>query len=384
MARREVWMGVAVAVGLSVSAPAEGARGIKARIDEAKQQLMPGFATGSRVHAYQSYAFVYNFASANVVTHARAVSRIQADGLPLLVALHKAGASAELAVHTDPHDDGTSWYGLDLVVKAKGKTVRVPGGNPTDAAEWHGAAAQVAKLTGVSQAEVEAGHAAWFDMVRVLNGLDTEAATLVKHAFAIEVLRGQVVAGTGQDWFGPRPVEETVADTRAAQALIADDVDRVRGAQAAVLATIALANHLHTDGVTEALTEELALTAEELAAWQASHRQPTPEDFGVVYDLPSVEDVQAVIDEQLGVVKAAADVVAGAATGNLPRTLDGIAGLAPKDTKAKAIAEGVAAASKGDITGTLGALADLGGPDTKVGRIAGRLETVSKGLDLVR
>jgi len=358
-------------------------KGIKGRLDEVKQSLAPGFTAGSQVHAYQSYAFVYNFANANVVTHQRAVGAIQKTGLPMMQALIAAGASPRLDVHTDPHDDGRQWYGLDLVVQTKAGTVRIPGGNPTDPAAWTAATNKVSKATGLPLEQVQHGHAAWFDLVRVLNGLDTEATTLIGHAFALEVLREQTRAGQQADWFGPRPPEETLSDTAAAQALIADDVDRVRGAQAAVLATIALANHCEKPGAIEALEEELAATAADLTAWKASHRQPTPADFGVVYSMPNPETVKATLDEQLGVIGAAAKVVRGAATGDLPRTLDGLAGLAPKDTKIKAVAEGLAAASKGDIQGTLGAIADLGGPDTAVGRVAGRLEKVAGVLELV-
>ncbi len=289
----------------------------------------------------------------------------------------------QLVVHTDPHDDGRQWYGLDLVVKTRSGTVRVPGGNPTDAAAWNAATAKLSKSTGVPLDLIQRGHSAWFDLMRVLNGLDTESTTLAGHAFALEVVREQTRAGQQADWFGPRPAEETLADTAAAQALIADDVNRVRAAQAAILATIALANHCEKKGALESLEEELAATATDLTTWAATHRQPTPQDFGVVYSMPSPEDVQKVIDEQLGVLGAAVDVVRGAATGDLPRTLDGLAGLAPKDTKVKTIAEGLAAASKGDIQGTLGAIAELGGPDTSVGRVAARLETVAGVLEIL-
>ena len=71
-------------------------------------------------------------------------------------------------------------------------------------------------------------------------------------------------------------------------------------------------------------------------------------------------------------------------TGNLPATLDGLARLAPKDSKLRAVGDGLAAASRGDIAGTLGAIADLGGEGSRVGRVAARLETAAKALELVR
>jgi hypothetical protein len=107
------------------------------------------------------------------------------------------------------------------------------------------------------------------------------------------------------------------------------------------------------------------------------------EDFGISYQLPTPETVKAVMDEQLGVVGSAVKVARGVATGDLPRTLDGLAGLAPKDTKLRAVGEGVAAISKGDVRGTLGAIAALGGPDTKVGVVAARLEKVAAIIDAV-
>ena len=82
-------------------------------------------------------------------------------------------------------------------------------------------------------------------------------------------------------------------------------------------------------------------------------------------------------------VGAAIDVAQGVATGNIPKTLDGLAALAPKDTKLRTVGEGLAAASRGDIQGTLGAIADLGGPESKVGRVAARLETAAGALSLI-
>jgi len=382
LTRRASLLGLAsftMVPGLALARP----KGIKGRLEDARQQLMPGFAEGSHVHAYQSYAFIYSFANGNVVTHQRATRAIQGIGVGMLESLQAKGARAQLKVHTDPHDDGTQWYGLDLLVSKGRKTIRIPGTNPPDPTGWHKGVAESAALTGLPAADFEKGHSAWFDLVRVLNGLDTEAATLIGHSFALQVVAERTRNGELADWFGPRPAEQTLEDIAHAQSLIADDVDRVRGAQAAVLATITLANLYEKPGALDALKAELAAVSDDLAAWQASHRQPTPADFGVSYEMPSPEKVQEVIDDQLGVVGAAIDVARGAATGDLPRTLDGLARLAPKDTKVRTVAEGIAAASNGDIKGTLGAIAELGGPDTQVGRVAARLESVAGVLDKI-
>lgn len=358
-------------------------KGVKARLDEVKRSLAPGFVAGSHLHAYQSYAFVYNFANSNAATQQRAVGAISGVGLTLLEGLLAAKAAPTLRIHTDPHDDGRQWYGLDLVATVGKAKITVPGGNSTDAAAWTKATAALSAAAKLPLDTVQKGHAAWFDLVRVLNGLDTEATTLIGHAFALEVLAEQTRAGQAADWFGPRPPEETLADVALAQALIVDDLDRVRGAQAEVLTLIALGNNAARPGALEALRAELSASAAALDAWRASHRQPMPEDFGVSYAMPSPATVKAVIDEQLGVVGAAVKVVRGVATGDLPRTLDGLAGLAPPDTKLRTVAEGVAAASHGDIAGVLGAVAELGGPDSEVGRVAGRLEGAAKLLSLL-
>lgn len=358
-------------------------KGVKGRLDEVKRSLAPGFVAGSRVHAFQSYAFVYNFANANAATQQRAVGAISGLGLTLLEGLLSAKAAPRLVVHTDPHADGRQWYGLDLVAQVGKAKITVPGGNPTDAAAWTRSTAALSAAAKLPLDTVQRGHAAWFDLARVLNGLDTEATTLIGHAFALEVLAEQTRAGQAADWFGPRPPAETLADVAAAQSLIVDDLGRVRANQAEVLALIALGNNAARPGALDALRAELSASAAALDAWRASHRQPTPEDFGVSYAMPSPESVKAVIDEQLGVVGAAVKVARGVATGDLPRTLDGLAGLAPADTKLRTVAEGVAAAANGDIAGVLGAVAELGGPDSEVGRVAGRLEGAAKLLSLL-
>lgn len=351
-----------------------------------KESLRVGYSAGSHVHAFQSWSFVYAFAMGNATELVRAAERLRRDGVPLLKRLVTAGALPRLAPSTYPGGQGIQAYAIDLVVTPKkGKAIRVPGKQGTSEAAWHGAAAAVSAATGVPAAEVEAGQGAWYGLTRVLTGLDAEAATLTKHAFALTVLQQQVQAGQAADWFDPtRPAEETLADTNHALSLIDDDIRRVRAEQAAILALLALANHAERPGLPEALDGEIAAAGAAAAEWLSTHRQPTPADFGVVYQVPDPKKVQEAIEEQLGVVGAAVNVARGVATGDLPRTLDGLAGLAPKDTKVRTIAEGVAAASKGDIRGTLHSIAELGGPDTSVGAVAARLERIAGALKLVR
>ncbi|MBL8619088.1 MAG: hypothetical protein JNM72_25975 [Deltaproteobacteria bacterium] len=350
-----------------------------------KEGLRVGYVAGSKVHAYQSYAFVYGFAQGNTMNHQRALDRLERDGLPLMTALRDAGLRPKLEVSVEPSPSGINVYGVDLVVLPKsGPPVRLPGRPGSDPATYHAASAKIAALSKLPAVQVEAGHGAWYGLSTVLTSLDAEASTLLKHAFALRVMQEQVQAGQQADWFDPtRPAAETLADTDAALSLLGDDIDRVRADQAAVLALFLMGTQLHVPGVPEALVAEIGAQRATCAEWLASHRQPTMEDFGISYQLPNPESVKKVIDEQLGVVGSAVKVARGVATGDLPRTLDGIAGLAPKDTKLRAVAEGVAAISKGDVRGTLGAIADLGGPETKVGAVAARLEKVAAIIDKV-
>ncbi len=354
-------------------------------LDKIKSATRVGLAAGSHAHAYQSYAFIYNFANGNANTHQQAIARIQQHGVPLLRELVDAGAVPRLVVETEPSDYGNLTYAIHLDVKTKGGTVRLPGKQGTDPGVYAAAVAKISKATGVPTTAIEQGHGAWYHLTMVLTGLDVEATALQKHTFALQVMQEQVLQGEQADWFDAgRPASETVEDTNHAMALLIDDVGRVRAEQASVLATLALANHAQVPGALEATEEELTASAADLTEWRATHRQPTPDDFGVTYQIPTPQTVQAAVQDELGYVGAALDVARGVATGNLPRTLNGLAGLAPKDTKVKAVATGLAAASKGDIQGTLGAIADLGGPDTKVGRVAARLEAVSGVLQLVK
>lgn len=351
-----------------------------------KEAARFGMATGAHAHAYQSYAFVYNFANGNANTHQQAIARIQKTGLPLLRALQEAGAEPTLVAESETAPGGYQAYAIHLdVALPGGKVVRIPGKQGASPAVYQAAVAAVSGATGVPAAMLQEGHGGWYHLTMVLSGLDAEAHTLQGHAFALQVLQERVAAGEQADWFDARrPAEQTIEDTNHALALLMDDVERVRAEQAAILATLALANHSEVEGALDAVQDELAATADDLATWRATHRQPTPEDFGVAWQVPDPRKIQAAVKDELGLVGAAIDVARGVATGDLPRTLSGLAAMAPPDTRLSAVASGVAAASKGDVKGTLAAIADLGGPDTKVGRVAARLEQAAGVLELAR
>lgn len=344
----------------------------------------PGFSADSKVHAYQSWAFIHSFAMGNATRLRGSIGHIQEHGLPLLDALREAGATVRLVAETHPGGQDITAYAIHMdVTPRRGRTVRIPGKQGADPAAYGAAVAQVQALSGLTTDAVQRGQGAWYGLTHVLTGLDAEATTLRKHAFALKVLQERVENGEKADWFdGNRPAEQTIADAGLAIGLIAEDVERVRSEQGAILALLTLANHYGVDGVPAAVREELAFADEAAAAWLATHPRPTPGDFGVVYQMPDPRAVKDAVEEQLGIVGSALQLAKGVATGSLPDTLDGLAGLAPKDTKLKAVAEGLAAASRGDISGTLGAISDLGGPDTKVGRIAARLEAVAGLLKL--
>jgi hypothetical protein len=344
----------------------------------------PGFSANSKVHAYQSWAFVYGFAMGNATQLRGNIRHIQEYGLPLLDALRAKGATVRFVAETYPGSMDITAYAIHMDVTPKrGRTIRIPGKQGADPAVYLPAVAQVEKLSGLSTDAVQKGQGAWYGLTYALTGLDAEATTLRKHAFALKVMQERVQNGEKADWFdGLRPAEQTIADADMAIGLITQDVERVRSEQAAILALLSLVNHYEVDGVPAAFREELAFADQAAAEWLATHKQPTPGDFGVEYKISDPKAVQAAVEDQLGIVGSALKIAKGVATGSLPTTLDGLAGLAPKDTKLKAVAEGLAAASKGDISGTLGAIADLGGPETKVGRIASRLETVAGVLKL--
>lgn len=344
----------------------------------------PGYAAGSKVHAYQSWAFIYSFAMGNATQLRGNIGHIRQHGLPLLDALQEAGATVRLVAETYPGGQDITAYAIHMdVTPRRGRTIRIPGKQGADPAEYASAVEKVRALSGLTTDAVQKGQGAWYGLTYALTGLDAEATTLRTHAFALKVMQERVQNGEQADWFdGLRPAAETIADADMAIGLITQDIERVRSEQAAILALLTLTNHYEVEGVPGAVEEELAFADQAAAAWLASHKQPTPGDFGVVYSMPDPRAVKAAIEDQLGIVGSALKIARGVATGNLPQTLDGLAGLAPADTKLKAVAEGLAAASKGDISGTLGAISDLGGPDTKVGRIAGRLEAVAGVLKL--
>ena len=155
-----------------------------------KEGLRVGYVAGSKVHAYQSYAFVYGFAQGNTLNHQRALDRLERDGLPLMAALREAGLRPQLEVSVEPSPSGINVYGVDLVVLPKsGPPVRLPGRPGSDPATYHAASAKIAALSKLPAVQVEAGHGAWYGLSTVLTSLDAEASTLLKHAFAMLVFK---------------------------------------------------------------------------------------------------------------------------------------------------------------------------------------------------
>ena len=88
-----------------------------------KEGLRVGYVAGSKVHAYQSYAFVYGFAQGNTMSHQRALDRLERDGLPLMAALRDAGLRPKLEVSVEPSSSGINVYGVDLVVIHSNRTL---------------------------------------------------------------------------------------------------------------------------------------------------------------------------------------------------------------------------------------------------------------------
>lgn len=344
-----------------------------------------GYSAEAYPYTCRSYSEFHPFAESSTNAHQQAIAAIQSAGLPLLRALVAAGATPRLVVESETAASPVPTYALHLDVRlATGETVRLSGERHPDPGRYSGAVSALSAATGISTAELRDGHRAWHKLSEVLTRLYAAAFMQQPRLFALQVLHERFLAGERVDWYAPtRPLSASVADTEHALALVVDDLARVRAEQAAVLATLSLANHAGAHGALEAVEAELVATAVELEEWRATHHPPTPKALGVAFQEPDRGAVQQTVRQELGLVGAAVDVASERATSKLPRDLNGLGALAPPALKQSIVTDGTTAASQGEVQAVLAAITALGAPDSGAGRVAERLETAARALEPV-
>lgn len=341
-----------------------------------------GFVTGSRPLAYQSYAFIYSFAAANNRQLNASLGRVDQDLLPFLDALNAGGHHLEVVVEPQRTSDGTEhyWVHADVTPKGGKRAIRLPGAAGTDPTVHAAATARLAKRTGIAQSVLTQGHFAIFGLVNTLTGLNVETDTLRKHAFALLTVKAKTEAGQKADWYGQRPPSETLKDVDYALALIEDDANRVAEAQAQILALFAMAANATSQADVQRLSAQVARARDACAKWDATHRRPTNQDFGVAWQAPTPDAVLKSLEARFGFVGTALKLAKNVVTGNVGGTLQSLGALCPEGSDAQTILAGLGAAASGDIQGTIDAIATISGTSEAVDGVKQQLGEFKQAL----
>jgi hypothetical protein len=357
--------------------------------------LSPGqvslYKPGARVHGFQTASFAYSFMHGHQVQWLATLDRVERDALPLLGALRDAGHAARVVMRPAQASDGIEHYHVDLEITAKGsadapgKTARVEGTTGMSPEQHSALSAEAAEVTGMSAELITKGHFALYGLVNMLTALNASVDSLERHAFALLVLKQKVSAGEKADWFdGNRPPEETIADVHSALQIIADHHATAAAWRGEILAMVAMAGSHAVPGALDELRAQIEESRGRSKQWEATHAQPTVDDFGVKVSLPDPQRMLDELEEKVGFLSAVAKVARGVATGSPSATLEGLAKLAPAGSSIKTALEGAAAATRGDVMGTIDAVAKLAGKEAELEAVKGVVDGVKGRLSRVQ
>lgn len=346
-----------------------------------------GFRTmqkGSQAHAWQTSAIAYNFTASHTRQWRSVLTSVERDLVPLMEAARSSAYDMRLRLESQTAGDETEYYLVHLDFVRAGETLSVEG-SPQAEIELAQATVAASEATGLPAGAVAAGHRAVNQLVNMMTALSVSNDALQKHAFALLVLRTKIEAGEKVDWFDPnRPAEESIADIDTALSIIAEHHATVQSWRGETMAMFALVSSYRAPEAVDELRGQVGDSRAWAEQWEATHHQPTAEDWGVAAAaLPKPEDMLGDLQKVMGFVTAATKIAQGIAAGSPQMTLDGLAKLCPEDTTVKVVFEGAAAASKGDIRGTISAVAELAGKSEKLQQIEGRLGRVQNALALV-
>ncbi len=346
------------------------------------------YKDGSRIHAFQSYSFIYSFADGNSAQWLATLDVVERDAVPFLQALHDGKHQMSLEVKPVLNEQGVQYeyYVIDAVfTMPDGQRVTLPGTPGTDPAVYEAAVSQVASGTGLDKAMVQSGHFALYGMVQAATGLNAENVVLRQHAFKLLVLREKAENGEQADWFdGNRDPKETIADVDTALQLIAHDQNRVAAERATITGMTAMAAGYRAQASLDEFTFWIKRSRASAQKWRQTHQRPTIEDFGVRVALPTPETVLSEVTERFGWVGSVVKIAKGVATADLGDALEGVAELTPEDSTARVVLEGLAAAVNGDIDGTLTAVAELAGYTQEYEALKASLNVVDKALSALK
>jgi hypothetical protein len=360
----------------------------------------------AKAHGLQTASFAYAFMNGHHFGWPAQLQAMRTDGIAMLEALKAAGYGMEMQV-VPRMESNTEVYDVNLtfpkrgpdsgkVTKPapkgqKGKVAAAPSAAPAPPAAPPPAALPSGRVppiapAGVDQAVVIKGFIGISSIANFMTQLNVSNETLQGHAFALLVLREKIKAGEKADWFGAnRPAQESLDDIDFALRLVAMHHADIQVFRSHVLAILALSAAADAPGALDELRKQLDEDEAWSAAWTASHKLPTMEDFGVaVQAIPTADSFLKKMDGDMGFLTAAIQTAQGIATGSPQMTLDGLSKLAPKDSTVGIALTGLSAAGHGDIAAVLDSVGKLTGTEADVKDIQERLSRVQGGLQTVR
>lgn len=352
-----------------------------------QREFTPGVRDDARVHAFQAASFSHAFMQAHALEWDARLASVADDLPPLFEAAAQKGCTidARIVAHEQVSDrQSATFYDVDLVVVAPGgkETFVLPGAQGTSPRAYVAALAPAAKRTEIGAEVLRRGHFALFKLATMSGSLSATDDAMRRHVFGLLALREKLRQKQPHaDYLAPmRDEAESLKDVDLALRVMAEHFQETSRLRAEVVALLALARAYELPEARRALAEQVAESQAHARAWQASHPQPTADQFGVAakdFKLPTPENMLAVLDKD-GYVQAAVLVAKGAATGDAATTVEGLGKLAPKNSSLRVASEGTAAALRGDVGGAAHAALELASRQEDVAPVVARLRTVEK------
>ncbi|MFO0659713.1 MAG: hypothetical protein U0165_07775 [Polyangiaceae bacterium] len=367
--RIQTWVATAARVGVLLIAVSQTGCG------QLIQGLAPTYRTTSsnaKIQTGITEQIAHNFAFLHANQWESTLDKATRDAVPFLKALRDTKSTFELRI--TPYTPGSGSNAIETyevegvftiagTAKAKGTEIVLPGKQGTDESVYNAAAEKASKATGIPAPTIRAGHFALYGMVQMMTALNASHVTLSQRAFMLLVMKERVRSERKQISLDPnRPAAETNADVDDSIRVIAEHEDFLGGLRGEVLLLTTLsARYRDADGV-ESFEKTAAELKSKASAWKASHPLLTIEQLQEKFSKYTAKiDPMAQIEERFGFVASVAKIAQGIATGSISTTMDGVAGLTPKDSSVRVAINGLAAATRGDVVGAADAAAKLAG-----------------------
>jgi hypothetical protein len=340
---------------------------------------------GSHVHAFAAAALAYGLTDTHMVQWDARLATVEDDVPPFYEAVSKAGYRFDVDIVPHMNDAGGFKYAYQDVhlvlsqASGKGERFVLPGAEGTKMTTYAAALGPAARKLNVPAETLRRGHFALFGLVTMSAQLSASDEMERRHTFGLLVLKEKLARKEpNADHLAPlRTPEQSLEDVNLAIRVMADHHAAVSRLRAEMLGVITMVRAYELPAARTALTEQLAESRKVASLWEASHKRPTMEDYGVAVQelrLPTPENMLAVLDKD-GYVTAAAKIAKGIAAGDPAATVEGFAKLAPESSSLRIAAEGTAAALRGDVRGAAAAVLALAERQEDVAPLAARLRS---------